>query len=166
MGKIFKNAIKGAIAGAVGVWLMDRVTWHFYRNEKPAVHRQEKEAQVEGKYAPAVTAERMLGAFGIRIPDEKRYLAGRSVHYFMGMMPAVFYALGRHRMQGIGSWRGPLYGFALFLVFDEGIVPLLGHAAGPTAYPWQAHARGCIAHLVLGTTTDTVLNLLGNRGYR
>lgn len=154
------KSLKGAIAGAAGVWLMDRITWHFYRNESPEVHRQEKEAQIEGKYAPVVTAERVLNAFGVRVPDEKRYLAGWGLHYFMGMMPGVCYAFSRHRMQEIGSWRGPLYGFGLFIAFDEIIVPLLGHAAGPFAYPWQAHARGFIAHLVLGTTTDTVLNLL------
>jgi hypothetical protein len=48
----------------------------------------------------------------------------------------------------------------LFITFDEGIIPMLGFASGPTAYPWQAHARGFIAHLILGTTTDMVLNLL------
>ncbi len=34
---------------------------------------------------------------------------------------------------------------------------LRGLASGPTAYPWQAHARGLVAHLVLGATTDAVL---------
>lgn len=69
MGKVWAKSLKGAISGAAGVWLMDRITWHFYRNESPEVHRKEKEAQVEGKYAPTVTAERMLGAFGVRIPE-------------------------------------------------------------------------------------------------
>ena len=64
-------------------------------------------------------------------------------------------------MNRLGIWRGPLYGIGLFLAVDEIITPALGYASGPFAYPWQAHARGFFAHLILGTTTDIVLNLLG-----
>ena len=45
----------------------------------------------------------------------------------------------------------------MFLVNDEILAPVLGLASGPAAYPWQAHARGLVGHLVLGAVTDTVL---------
>jgi uncharacterized membrane protein YagU involved in acid resistance len=66
----------------------------------------------------------------------------------------------RHRIKWLRYWRGPVYGFGLFIAFDEIITPALGFASGPFAYPWQAHARGFIAHLILGTATDMMLNLL------
>jgi hypothetical protein len=43
---------------------------------------------------------------------------------------------------------------------DEGVVPALGLAGGPTEYPWQAHARGLVGHLVLGAVTHATLELL------
>jgi hypothetical protein len=49
----------------------------------------------------------------------------------------------------------------LFLVEDELVNPVLGTAAPPGRYPWQAHGRGLVAHLVLGFVTDAVFSLLG-----
>ena len=40
---------------------------------------------------------------------------------------------------------------------DETAAPLTGIASGPGRYPWQAHARGLVAHLVLGITTEALL---------
>lgn len=48
----------------------------------------------------------------------------------------------------------------LTVVNDEILAPVLGLASGLTHYPWQAHARGLVGHLVLGATTDTVLDVL------
>ena len=60
--------------------------------------------------------------------------------------------------------RGLLYGLGPFLLEDELANPVAGFAAGPTAYPWQAHARGFVAHLVYGVVTDTVLNIFKGAG--
>ncbi|MCC9169062.1 DUF1440 domain-containing protein [Pontibacter harenae] len=152
--------IKGAIAGAVGVWLMDRFTWHWYGHEDTGALVQERVAQKGGRYAPNAAGKHLTDALNLALPQKRQYTVGRSVHYFMGMAPGVLYALGRYRMEGLGCLRGPLYGFGLFIVFDEVIVPALGYASGPFAYPWQAHARGFFAHLILGTATDTVIGLL------
>lgn len=52
---------------------------------------------------------------------------------------------------------GALYGLALFVVMDEAAAPLTGSDSGPVRYPWQAHARGLVAHLVLGIITEVLL---------
>ncbi len=67
-------------------------------------------------------------------------------------------------MPGLGAGRGLLYGLGMFVVEDELVSPALGVAAGPTRYPWQAHARGLVAHLVLGVVTDAVLRVLEEPG--
>ncbi len=72
----------------------------------------------------------------------------------------MLYAPLRRRIEGLDAGRGLLYGLGLFLLVDEGVVPALGLGAGPTEYPWQAHARGLVTHLVLGLVTDTVLDVL------
>ena len=59
-----------------------------------------------------------------------------------------------------GHGKGLLYGLALFLVDDELLNALLGLSAGPTEYPWQAHARGLVSHLVVGVCTDVAMDAL------
>lgn len=82
----------------------------------------------------------------------------------MGIAPGALFALWRHRMKRLRYWRGPVYGLALFITIDEIITPVLGYASGPFSYPWQAHVRGLIAHLILGATTEIALNLLDEAG--
>lgn len=154
------DMIKGAIAGAFAVWVMDRVGWQMYLNEDPQAFKREKEAQVDGKYVAHVAASKMADAARIRRTPEQEYRAGKVVHYMLGVAPGAAYGVLRKRAPGVGAGRGLLYGFTLFAVQDEGIAPALGIASGPTAYPWQAHARGLVSHLVLGATTDTALELL------
>jgi hypothetical protein len=33
MAKVLKKLVAGAVAGGVGVWLMDRFTWYWYSHE-------------------------------------------------------------------------------------------------------------------------------------
>ena len=77
---------------------------------------------------------------------------------------------GRSTARSAGAWAGSgpgggsLYGRGLFLVNDELLAPALGLAAGPLQYPWQAHARGLVSHLVLGAATDAALEVLDRVG--
>ena len=160
MSNVAKGLLKGAIAGAVGVWIMDQLTWYMYKNEDPLAYKKEKQAQVEGKYAAHVAASKLANTFNIQLDDRQEYAAGKGVHYLMGVLPGALYGAYRHKVEGIGAWKGLLYGTALFVLVDEIIAPLLGLTSGPRAYPWQAHARGLAGHLALGATTDASLKLL------
>jgi uncharacterized membrane protein YagU involved in acid resistance len=159
-GSIVADIVKGAVAGAVGVWLMDRVTWEMYRSEDREAYRQEKAAQVDGMYASHVAADRAAEAVGVDLSGKQLDVAGQVVHYATGIVPGALYGALRNRVDGVGAGRGLLYGLGLFAIVDEGAVPLLGLGSGPTAYPWQAHARGLVGHLVLGAITDTVIDVL------
>lgn len=160
MSIVLRNVLKGAVAGAAGVWVMDRLTWYMYRNEDARAYRKEKKAQVEGKYAAHVAASRMAAALDKELSSKELYAAGKGVHYMMGIVPGILYGAYRHKAKELGAWRGLLYGFGLFVVMDEVVAPLLGLASGPRAYPWQAHARGLAGHLALGVTTDATLKAL------
>lgn len=152
--------IKGAIAGAVSVWAMDRVTWYMYKNEDPKAYLQEKKAQVHGKYVADVAVDKTLEATGAELTDRQRWYAGRGVHYFLGIAPAMLYSVMRHKVKGLDAGGGSLFGFGLFVVMDEIVAPAAGLSSGPTAYPWQAHARGLAGHLTVGIVVDATLNLL------
>jgi len=45
---------------------------------------------------------------------------------------------------------------------DEVLNTVTGLGARPQRYPWQAHARGLVAHIVYGVATELVLNLVEN----
>lgn len=160
MANTFTSLVKGAVAGAIGVWVMDQLTWYMYKNEDPLAYKKEKVAQVEGKYAAHVAASKLAGSLNVALDDRQEYVAGKTVHYLMGIVPGALYAAYRHQMKGVGAWKGLLYGFGLFVLVDEMLNPVLGLTSGPRAYPWQAHARGLAGHLALGATTDASLKLL------
>ena len=160
MANVLKEVVKGAIAGATSVWVMDMITWYMYRNEDPEAHRQEKKAQKGGKYVAIVAADKIANAVGARMNSKQEYIAGKTVHYLLGIMPGALYSVYRHKVKGLDKGRGLLYGLGLFILMDELIAPLAGLSSGPTAYPWQAHARGLAGHLAVGATTDTAVRAL------
>jgi hypothetical protein len=160
MGSVLKEVLKGAIAGAASVWMLDRVTGYMYRNEDPVAYKQEKKAQKGGKYVAFVAADKMAHAVGARMTDRQEYFAGKTVHYLLGIMPGALFGVLRHQVKGLDKGRGLLYGLGLFILMDEIVAPLAGLSSGPTAYPWQAHARGLAGHLTVGATTDTAVRAL------
>jgi uncharacterized membrane protein YagU involved in acid resistance len=160
MASVQKELVKGAVAGAVAVWLMDRMTRYMYRHEDRDAYKQEKEAQIDDKYVAFVAADKIANTVGVKMNDQQEYIAGKTVHYLLGIVPGALYALMRHRVKGLNKAHGLLYGLGLFIVMDELLAPAAGLASGPMAYPWQAHARGLVGHLRLGLSTDTVVRAL------
>lgn len=135
MAKILRSLVKGAIAGGVGVWLTDRFTWYWYSHEGTDILVKERTAQKGGRYAPNAAGKQLTDALNITLPQRQQYVVGRSIHYFIGIVPGALYALWRHRMKGLRYWCGTVYGLTLFITFDEIITPALGYASGPFSYP-------------------------------
>ncbi|WP_017732311.1 DUF1440 domain-containing protein [Nafulsella turpanensis] len=160
MASAWKEIVKGAVAGAASVWMMDRVTWYMYNHEDREAYKQEKKAQKGGKYVAFVAADKIANAIGARRTDKQKYVSGKTIHYLLGIMPGALYGLLRHKVDGLDKGRGLLYGLGLFLVMDELVAPLTGLSSGPLAYPWQAHARGLAGHLTVGATTDAAVRAL------
>lgn len=75
-------------------------------------------------------------------------------------MPGAAYGALRDRLPLLAVGRGLLYGAGVFVVMDEVVAPSLGVVSGPKGYPWEAHWRGLVGHLVLGAATDTVLDVM------
>jgi uncharacterized membrane protein YeaQ/YmgE (transglycosylase-associated protein family) len=157
------RALRGAIAGAVATWVMDRVTGQLYRTESRAAFLREKRAQRRGLYPADRLADGVARRFGRRLSRREARRWGHATHYALGILPGVLYGLFRARAPWLARGRGLLYGFALFALEDELANPLLGTSAGPLAYPLQAHARGLVGHLVLGAITDVVIDVLGGQ---
>ena len=156
---LLSDMLKGAIAGAVGVIALDKVTWAMWDREDPRDLQREREAR-PGELDPAhVMANRMAEAMGTRLTPRQPHPAGIAVHYGLGILPGAAYGALRKRMPIVGAAGGMAFGLALFLMQDEGLNPVLGTSGLPGEYPWQAHARGAIGHLVLGAVTDATLDV-------
>ena len=126
----------------------------------PKARREEDDAR-GGRSAYEAAAEKAAAAAGTSL-DRDRARAGR-VGDPLGTGDRC--GRGLRRCSGAGSrgWAsrpGPLSGTAFWGFLDEGMVPALGLTPGPTAFPWQAHARGLVGHLTFGTVTEGTLRLL------
>lgn len=176
------DMLLGAVAGAIGVWAMDRVGWFLYNHEnKDAVARElqarkggddveytdserealdrQPQAQPAGKDVAHVGVEKVAAMTGINVHTGQPNPSGIALHYALGILPGALHAVVRRKVPVMQAGAGALYGFGLFVVNDEVVAPSLGLASGPTEYPWQAHARGAVTHVVLGVVTESVLRL-------
>lgn len=155
----------GAIAGAAGVWAMDRVGWFLYNHEdKDAVARElqarmggndveytdveqealdrQPQAYPAGKDVAHAGVEKVAAMTGINVRTGQPNPSGVALHYALGILPGALDAVVCRKVTVMQAGGGALYGLGLFVVNDEMVAPSLGLAAGPKEYPWQAHARG------------------------
>ena len=160
-GSLVTDAAKGAIAGAIGVWALDKITWAMWNRTDPEnLRREEQEARPRGMDPAHVMANRAAEAMGRELTPRQPHPAGIAVHYGIGVMPGAAYGALRQRVPVITAGGGMLFGLALFLIQDEGLNPILGTSGGPTEYPAEAHVRGLVGHLVFGATMHASLKLL------
>ena len=80
----------------------------------------------------------------------------------VGCIPskAIIHAAGKFETVAKAAGGGTLFGLGLFLVHDEGLNTITGTGAKPQEYPWQAHARGLIAHLVYGLVLEGTMRMI------
>ncbi len=155
-GGVAGDLVRGAVAGAAGVWIMDRVDWFMYHRVSAEARRRTEDAR-PGAIPAHVMAGMAPQAAGVALSSPKQNPAGLAARYGLGVFPGALYGALRGRVRRVGAGRGLLFGFGLFVVEDELANPLLGIAAPPGRHPWQAHARGLIAHLIYGVATDVAL---------
>lgn len=159
-GELVTDLMKGAVAGAVGVWAMDKVGWYMWNHEDPQALQKEREARPGGLDPAHVMANRAAEAMGTELTPEQPHPAGIAMHYGLGIMPGAAYGALRHRVPALTAGGGTLFGLGLFLLQDEGLNPIIGTSGSPGEYPWQAHARGLVAHLVLGAAMNATVKAL------
>ena len=153
------DLIDGAIAGAVATWVMGRTTTWLYGREGKAARSREEEAR-GGASAYERAAEKAADAVGAELSDDQASAMGSRIHWGLGIAAGAAYGVMRPRVEHADLARGLAFGTAFWLAADEGAVPALGLTPGPTAFPWQTHARGLAGHLVFGAVADATLAVL------
>ncbi|WP_421682889.1 DUF1440 domain-containing protein [Stutzerimonas urumqiensis] len=155
--ELLMGALAGAAAGALAVWVMDRVDWTAYRHEAEQTRAKTVAARPEGMDPAHVLANTFANRVGKDVKQPS--VAGIGTHYAIGILPGALYGMLHDRVPGLSAGRGGLFGLGLFLLQDELFNTITGLSGKPRQYPWQAHARGAGAHLVYGLTTDAALRL-------
>jgi hypothetical protein len=161
---VLADTLQGAVAGGIAVWVMDQVDWYMYNHEDAEARQRTQRVRPEGLDPAHYTANKIAGAFGKELSPRQPHPAGIAIHYGIGMGAGALYGALQGRVPAISTGRGALYGLGIFLTHDELLNTVTGSAARPSQYPWQAHARGLISHLILGVVADTVLRVLKGPG--
>lgn len=156
------DLMRGALAGAVATFALDRVDWFLYRREPEASRRRTWAARPDGKDPAHVAASRVSVALG-GDPVPQGHPLGLATHYAIGIAPAALYGALREQAPAVTAGSGLAFGAALWVLEDEVVNPALGLAAPPGRYPWQPHARGLVAHLVYGVVAELTLRALKPR---
>jgi len=153
------DLIDGAIAGVVATWVMGKVTTALYEREDRQAREHEDDAR-GGKTAYGVAAEKTAKLMGGELSEDERKQYGQAIHWALGIGAGAVYGALRPRHERASLAGGLLFGAAFWLLMDETLTPALGLTAGPTAFPWQTHARGLTGHLVFGAVANTALHAL------
>lgn len=159
--RMIGSLLRGAMAGAAATWVMDQVTTAMLSAQSPEVDAQEQAARPNGRSAVGNLVARIEAQTGAQLTDEQRTQVSNAIHFGLGMAPGALYGLLRHRVPLLGLGGGLAYGCLVWALNDEYLNTRLGLAAPPDAYPTETHVRGLVGHLVLGSMTDSVIDLLG-----
>ena len=154
------KVLAGFAAGALGVWALDRLDWFMWDQEEPEARMRTTAVRPDGEPPAQALVSKMEDATGRHLEPGTHEAVSQVVHYSIGIAPAIGYALLRDKLPMSGVARGALYGAGLFLAQDEVFNTVSGLGAKPQDYPWQAHARGIVAHTAYGIVTELALQLV------
>ncbi len=159
---ILKGALAGAIAGAVGTFIMNYAHQAWSRIEEYVPLREDDDQQSESgeqddSEEPATTkaADVLIDAiFDYELDDDEKAVAGQVMHWTMGIGSGAAYGMITAAVPIAGTGYGIPFGAALWAIADEIAVPLAGLSDPPREIPASTHAEALFAHLIYGAVTD------------
>jgi len=157
----WRDAVRGAIAGALATWFMDLVTTGVQASQSGQDAARELAARPNGQSSTANLVDLLVDRLDLDVDESTRSTAAQVAHYALGVAPGAAYGVLRSRLPAVGAWRGVLYGLAIFALNDEWMNAALDLSGPPDAYPASSHLRGAVGHLALGLVTDAGLDVLG-----
>src|SRR5438874_9422364 len=166
--KIWRGILVGLIAGLAASWTMDRFqdVWLAVSTPDDSQKKEDEtdpsedggESQDDAtvKAASAISE----GLFEHKLTKAEKKIAGPAVHYAVGATSGIVYGIASEFLPEVTMGFGLPYGIAVWIVVDEGAVPLLRLSKPPTAYPASTHIYALASHLVFGVTAEGVRRLL------
>lgn len=160
---VLKGAIAGLIGGLVASWTMNKfqaaVTAITESMDETKGKSGKKESQSGEDEEPATVKAASAvseGVFGHELTKREKEPAGEAVHFTTGGVSGAVYGAAAELMPAVTLGAGIPFGTAVWLVVDEGAVPLFGFSKSPTEYPASTHAYALASHFVYGVSTEVV----------
>ena len=168
---VWKGLAAGLIGGLVASWTMNRFqdVWsklaeNDEQSQSEQASQQKSEQQSSGEEQDDTTVRAAYaiseGLFQHKLTESEKKIAGPAVHYTLGTGVGGLYGTVAELAPEITVGIGLPFGTLFWLVVDEGAVPLLGLAKGPTEYPISTHVYALASHLVYGLTAEAVRRAL------
>ena len=167
---LWKGLAAGAAAGLVASWTMNQfqALWskvaegiekpHGAQSmqqgspPQPPTRNDEEDDNATERVASAISET----VFDRELTESDKEKAGAVVHYSFGTSTGAIYGAAAEVAPVVTACSGLLFGAAVWLVADEGVVPALGLSKPPTQYPLSIHAYALSSHLVYGLTAEVV----------
>lgn len=112
----------------------------------------------EDDAAERLTNVASVGLFDHELTAREKEIGGTLFHYGYGISMGAVYGVAAEISDKATIGAGMPYGFLIWLVADEGVVPLLGLSKSAEDYPFSVHVGACSSHIVYGLTTELVRN--------
>ncbi|HXQ74275.1 MAG TPA: DUF1440 domain-containing protein [Pyrinomonadaceae bacterium] len=159
--RVLKGLAAGLVGGLVASWTMNRFQelWFSVADKgQSSAPGDEEPDDTTVRTASAISE----GLFDHKLTTTEKKIAGPAVHYSLGTGVGGLYGAVAEVAPGVTAGAGLPFGAAFWLVVDEGAVPILGLAKGPTAYPLSTHVYALTSHFVYGLTTELVRRSVRN----
>jgi putative membrane protein len=164
--RTWKGALAGLVGGLAASWVMNQ-----FQAAVPADTFKELLGEAndggddsgseEAEPATVEAAEAVSEhAFDHELTDDEKSWAGPAVHYTHGSLSAALYGALVEHEPAASAGAGLPFGIALWLVAEEGTVPVLGLSQPPWTFPPSTHAYSLASHLVYGLSTEVVRRLV------
>lgn len=102
---IAADMLKGAVAGAIGVWVMDQVDWYMYNHENREARERTQSVRPGGMDPAHVMANTAADAMGAELSPRQPHPTGVALHYALGVGPGALYGAMRDRVPVVGAGR-------------------------------------------------------------
>src|SRR6266545_1562626 len=171
--EVLKGLAAGTIGGLVASWVMDefqdawiKVSSSMQQNgsdeSSSANNAEQSQSSIEAEEPATIKAAQIVSEkiLGHQLAKDEKEMAGDAVHYATGATSGAIYGVAAELAPEVTVGAGIPFGTAVWLVVDEGAVPLLGLAKAPTEYPLSTHIYALASHFVYGFTTDVVRRAL------
>ena len=104
------SALRGALAGAAAVWLMDLVTTAMLDHQGPDVTEREEAARPNEQPALVNLVDRLEERTGVELSDDQRESLVTVFHYALGVVPGAMYGVLRSGCRWPAPATASLYG--------------------------------------------------------
>jgi putative membrane protein len=159
---LVKDVVAGLVAGTVGTMVMERVSMALYEYESEEDKKREEE--LREAMPTVVMVQKLNEQAELGLSDERVQKLGEWAHFGFGVGWGPVYAALERRTQLHPVVLGSLLGTGVWVLFDEGFVPLVKLSPPNKEFPLSTHVRAFLNHLVFGLTIAGVTAVLRGRG--